>query len=88
LVHIKRTKIVATRYFSPAQNIPNTFTFAVGALPRTPLWELIALPRLFAGFKGRVERTGWKGWSVREERERKGRGREGEGRESGAPIDT
>ena len=43
---------------------------SAGALPQTPLGELIALPRPLAGFKGPTSKG-------------RGEGREGEGREKG-----
>ena len=80
--------MIATSHCGFLKSAPNSFS--AGALPRTPLGELTALPRHPSWFKGGpaskgrgVEEKGRKGIGEGEDRRKEGKGwkKVGEGRE-------
>ena len=81
MVRKKRTKVVATRHDSPAENIPKC-VFGSGAAPDPAGGAFDALPGPLPGFKGGASRRGRGGQGGEGRRERKGReGEDGKGRE-------
>ena len=75
MVRTKRTKIVATRHVSPAQNIPK-LRLRPGLRPR-PWWGSLYSfsPDILSGFKGPLRRRGERvEWTLQEKKGWRGKG--------------